>query len=56
MPKIEQIIVWRLVCSSNPFRASINISKSAFDARFMLRVYSLCPGVSATQLRLSVEK
>ena len=51
--------VWRLVCSITPFRASIRMmARLAVEAPVtMLRVYWICPGVSAMMnLRFGVAK
>ena len=58
-PSMDERKACRRVCSITPLRASIRISDTwAFDAPVtMLRVYSVCPGVSAMMnLRLGVAK
>ncbi len=58
-PSIEERKAWRRVCSITPFRASIKMSDMwALEAPVtILRVYSVCPGVSAMMnLRLGVAK
>ena len=58
-PSMEERKAWRRVCSITPLRASIRISDTcAVEAPVtMLRVYSVCPGVSAMMnLRLGVAK
>ncbi len=58
-PSMEERKAWRRVCSITPLRASIRISaRCALEAPVtMLRVYSVCPGVSAMMnLRLGVAK
>ena len=59
IPTIEQILACLLVCTSTPFVTSRSkIATSAKEApTAIFRVYSSCPGVSATiKLRLFVVK
>ena len=56
---MEERKAWRRVCSITPLRASIRMrARWALEAPVtMLRVYSVCPGVSAMMnLRLGVAK
>ena len=50
IPSKSQMIEWRLVCSTKPFRASIKrTAKVAVEAPLIIfLVNSICPGVSAT--------
>ena len=52
MPSSEAMYAWRRVCGSTPRRASTRMTAaSAVEAPVaMLRVYWMCPGVSATMI------
>ena len=59
MPSSDARNAWRRDCSRTPLRASMRIrARSAVDAPVtMLRVYWMCPGVSAMMnFRLGVAK